>query len=304
MADAGDDPGFEAFVRARVGQGAYQAFYRPYAEKVWGLPATLLSSTVAKKRVSSSSPLELVRETLRGRTRTFEYPRHGMAALVHALRAEAVALGVSVEHGRRFTPADAPAWDRVLYSGDLDALVPGSGLEHRGLHLVFLALPVESLGETDTYYVPEERYWFGRVSIPASFSSALARPGESILCVEIPEGRWGPRHDFLGDRDELLRQLREARILPRGVEPVDALQLHVPRVYPLYRRGWRAAWEEAMHAVAGHGNIFPIGRQGLFLHCNIDHCVAISREVVAHTGEGAGAWVRRAARWLDVRVRD
>lgn len=31
-----DDVGFERFVRARVGGPAYETFYRPYAEKVWG----------------------------------------------------------------------------------------------------------------------------------------------------------------------------------------------------------------------------------------------------------------------------
>src|SRR6185436_5818923 len=37
--DADGDVGFESFVMQRVGRAAFEAFYRPYVEKVWGLPA-------------------------------------------------------------------------------------------------------------------------------------------------------------------------------------------------------------------------------------------------------------------------
>jgi UDP-galactopyranose mutase len=303
----GDDAGFERFVCERVGRGAYQAFYRPYAEKVWGLPAGELSSSVAKKRVSTSSPLELFREALsRSAPRTFQYPTLGMGVLIASLRAEALALGVELRCDRRFTPADAGAFDQVLYSGDLGDLTGSDTLTHRGLYLIYLAVPSAQLGAIDTYYLPEKRYWFGRVSIPANFSPSLGQRGETVLTVEIPEGRWGRDHDFTARLGELVAQLRAAAILPRGLQPTEARQVYVPRVYPLYRRGWRTAWRDAMSEVARHRRIFPIGRQGLFLHCNIDHCVDITSSAVAHLSAGGSAadWITAATRYLDVRVRD
>jgi hypothetical protein len=52
--------------------------------------------------------------------------------------------------------------------------------------------------------------------------------------------------------------------------------------------------------------VLPIGRQGLFLHCNIDHCIEVAHEAVRHLLEGGDArtWTARASRFLDVRVRD
>jgi len=50
------DIGFESFVKQRVGRAAFESFYRPYVEKVWGLPAKDISQTVAKSRVSTASP--------------------------------------------------------------------------------------------------------------------------------------------------------------------------------------------------------------------------------------------------------
>ncbi len=303
---AGDDPGFEQFVCDRVGRGAYQAFYRPYAEKVWGLPAAELSSSVAKKRVSSSSPLELFREALnRSAERTFQYPRLGMGVLIATLREQALALGVEIRCDRRFTRADAGSWEHVLYSGDLGDLSGAPGLEHRGLYLIYLSVPAR-LGSVDTYYLPEKRYWFGRVSLPANFSPTLACDGESLLCVEIPEGQWGRVHDFLPQLETLLGQLRDARILPKGVDPTSAHQVYVPRVYPLYRRGWRSAWRDAMHEIASWQHVLPIGRQGLFLHCNIDHCIQITSDAIAHLSarRTSPEWITSAQRYLDVRVRD
>ena len=50
----------DATFAARVGGPAYEAFYRPYAEKVWGIDPTELSQTVAKKRLSTTAPWRLV----------------------------------------------------------------------------------------------------------------------------------------------------------------------------------------------------------------------------------------------------
>jgi len=312
---SGDDLGFEHFVRERVGESAYQAFYRPYAEKVWGLSADELSTVVAKKRISTARPLSVLKKTLlqslrgaRGQQAMFQYPRLGMGALVQALCDEARACGVTLRFKKRFSLADLedPRWRCILYSGHLDDLLPQRDLSHRGLYLVYLAVPVEKLGHVDTFYAPEGCYWFGRVSLPRNFSPNLGTAGETILCVEIPEGRWGRECDFVARLDGLLEQLRAARILPAGVQPTAASQLFLPRVYPLYRRGWVGEWRRAMADAAKSGRLFPIGRQGLFLHCNIDHCVQIAADVSNHIAAGKSAldWVSAAERYLDLRVRD
>jgi hypothetical protein len=313
-----EDPGFERFVRERVGESAYQAFYRPYAEKVWGLPAREISTVVAKKRISTAQPLQVLRQALgpAGKPPTFQYPRLGMGALVQALSDEARALGVKVHFGRRFLPTDLEdsRWRYIVYSGNLDMLLPQSRLAHRGLYLLYLAIPSQKLGplgQVDTFYTPEDCYWFGRVSLPSNFSPELGARGlsdEIVLCVEIPEGRWGRDRDFLGHLDELLEQLRAARILIGSTDilPTAARQVFLKEVYPLYRRGWIHDWRHAMHSATAGGRLLPVGRQGLFLHCNIDHCVQIAADVSAHIVAGGSAqdWVMAADRYLELRVRD
>jgi hypothetical protein len=317
-----DDMGFERFVVDRVGYEAYRAFYAPYAEKVWGLDPAELSQTVAKRRVSTSNPLRLfgdaagaltaaVTRRPRESADTFLYPPQGISAIARYLHAQLVALGVPIELGTGLGRGgdldlglEGPP---VLFSGRLVDLVPTT-LEHRGLYLVFIALPIERASRAETHYCPESRCWFGRVSELSNYSPDLKRPGETILSVEIPEGRWGREADFAsGARfGELYEQLERTGIVPPRVMPIEVRQRYVPDVYPLYRRGWLDEWEASMKRVMALKRVFPFGRQGLFLHCNIDHSVDIATDLVAHVAQGgdAAGWIERTRKYLEIRVRD
>lgn len=309
-ADA-DDMGFERFVVDRVGRAAYAAFYRPYAEKVWGIDPAELSQTVAKKRVSTTTPLALLRARAarneNERRDVFLYPPGGVASIIAYLVDRLAELGVRPEPGRAFSAADFLGRAPVLYAGDLADLAPAARLEHRGLYLVYLALPIPRAGVAETYYCPDPRCWFGRVSELQHYSPALRNDGETILCVEIPEGAWGRGLDFASGARlaALLDQLARAGILPPGVRPLEIRQRFVPGVYPIYRRGWREPWRAAMQHLASLG-VVPFGRQALFLHCNLDHCATIAADAVAHVESGGtpAAWVDHAERYLELRVRD
>jgi hypothetical protein len=161
--------------------------------------------------------------------------------------------GAGAGHGGR------PEAGRAAPLGDLAG---EPSLTHRGLHLVHLAFAPGSLGDADTWYVPDARFWFGRASRPERFSAALRSGGEEVLAVEIPEGRWGESADFVARLGELTAQLVDAGIVRRDRTPLDARQTFVRGVYPMYRRGWRGRWDVAMARVAETGRVLPAGRQG------------------------------------------
>lgn len=307
---AGHDEGFEDFVLARVGSVAYERFYRPYVEKVWGLAPSRLSRSIARQRLSTSSPWSTLMGALRpGRAApTFLYPARGAAAIIASLTRQCEGLGVPVRYG---APVDRAALDalphtRVLHTGPLRALAPAEGLTHRGLYLVHIALPPGTLDDTDTWYVPDARYWFGRVSQPARFSPSMATREADVLAVEIPEGRWGGQRDFVRELATVMDQLRDAGIVRGPAAPIAAQQTWVPDVYPLYTRGWVTPWQRALDAVRALERVLPAGRQGLFLHCNMDHALRIAADAAEHLARGAStaAWLDGCARYLDLRVRD
>ena len=136
---------------------------------------------------------------------------------------------------------------------------------------------------------------------------AQRRPGEAILCVEIPEGAWGQRVDFSRGElfDALLAQLVWTGIVPAGVRPLETRQRFLPSVYPLYRRGWLAEWRATMGRVATLGNVVPFGQQGLFLHAGLDQRATLAEAAVAHvaTGSSAASWIDKAEEHLEIRAR-
>jgi hypothetical protein len=303
------DLGFAAFVKERAGHEAYEAFYRPYAEKVFGVDADTLSQSVAKKRVSTEAPFSSLISSFFSPQKTFLYPEGGIASLIERLLSRLEDLGVTVRYNRALTQGDLPElsqYKRVLFSGYPTLLVPESRLSYRGLYLLYLSFPVPSVSEVDTFYVPERYYYFGRVSEPKNFSPSRQESQETTLCVEIPQAQFGVSHDFVKDLGEVMRQLHHAKIVPKNLYPTEAKQVFLPRVYPLYLRDWPEVWRETMTRLCDLKNLFPFGRQGLFLHCNIDHCVQISRDLVRHLDQqkSPAEWVAYASRYLDVRVRD
>lgn len=307
---SGPDEGFEDFVLSRVGRVAYDRFYRPYVEKVWGVEPSRLSRSVARHRLSTSSPWSAVAGALRpGRGgATFLYPRHGVASLIETLVRDCERLGVPIHCGRALDRESLGglSHDHVIHTGHLRALAPDADISHRGVYLLHLALPPNTLDDTDTWYVPESRYWFGRVSQPARFSPALSTRDADVLAVEIPEGRWGPSVNFVRDARELMEQLVDAGIVRSCVVPIDIRQTYVAGVYPMYVRGWLAQWQRALDKVRALGRVLPAGRQGLFLHCNMDHALHIVADAVEHLTRGGttDAWIDGCARYLDLRVRD
>ena len=187
-----------------------------------------------------------------------------MAELVDFFLTGLWTAGVSVNFDSAVGIDDIKSWPGpVLYSGHLSHLTPESGLEHRGLYLLHIAVPKDSVGATDTFYLPESDFLFGRVSQPARFSDDFQADDVDILCAEIPEGRHGPAVDFTESADAIQEQLVKAGILPPSTPIVEIEQTFLPRVYPLYTRGWLTRWRAALNQVLDFGEVFPVGTLGL-----------------------------------------
>ena len=297
-----EDEGFETFVVRRVGRAAYSQFYEPYARKVWGIDPNDLSQTVAKQRVSTSNPASSI---LRKTERRFLYPEKGMGSLIDHLHEQLDKEGVALRTGTPLLGNAIPDGP-IFHTGHLHDLVIDSTLDHRGLYLLHVTVADTQLKATDTWYTPETRYWFGRVSQPALFSPQLCNPNERILCIEIPEGKWGTQRNFCADIETVMEQLFEAGITLKRTEAIKVQQTFIPRVYPMYVRGWFHEQRRVLKAVAEQGPIFPCGRQGLFLHCNMDQAVATSAAAVEHWLGGGNSleWAKHCETFADFRVRD
>ncbi len=299
---------FAEVVRAGLGPAVLDAFYGPYARKLWDADPGDLAGELARRRVSAASPAAIVRRLARGSRGgggTFLYPRRGFGSIAEAVADAAVAAGATIRLGATVTGlgrhADGGGWTvavdgaapvdaaHVWSTAPLPALVgmvdppapaaaseAASGLRHRALVLLYLVLDRPRWTEFDAHYFPGPDVLAARVSEPRNYRDDPAQPADrTVVCAEIAcwvgDGVWTAPDDVLADR--LARELGATGLpVPR---PVAVESRRLPRVYPVYRP--EAADDlAAVEAWAGDlDGLITFGRQGLFTPDNTHHALAM-----------------------------
>ena len=295
---------FDASLRAGLGPTVVDAFYGPYAQKLWATDAADLDGALARKRVSASSPSAIVRKLVRGARpegRVFLYPRGGFGQLSEAVAGAAVAagadlrLGVSVaaiEPGEPSVELDDGTRieaGTILSTMPVAALVsllggPAPDLRHRAMLIVWLVLDQARWTPFDAHYLPDPSHPVARLSEPKNYRDSRDDPaGMTVLCAEVP--CWEGDELWTSGDEELARLVVDA-LGAEGLPPVTPVGVEVarlPRVYPLYTPGfaWEQARVEAWLAEAAGERVVTLGRQGLFVPDNTHHVMAMGRAAAA-----------------------
>ena len=297
---------FSEVLRAALGPAIAERFYLPYARKIWGVDPAELSGEQARRRVGTRSAGGLARRVLaRGAAgkRTFLYPRGGYGRIVEALGAAAGAAGARIELGADVTGVDLrPDGARVVVAGGREvtarrvwstipvtalaaicapgpppqALAAASRLTYRAMLLVYLVLERPRYTPFDAHYLPAGATPVTRVSEPKNYRDGDDPPSTTVLCAEIPcdagDRLWECSDAALGRIvADALQEAGLARPAPAGVEVV-----RLRHAYPILRAGY----EERLAAIddwaAAQPALLTLGRQGLFVHDNLHHALAMA----------------------------
>lgn len=250
----------------------------------------------------------------------------GAAGLVERLRARVEALGARVVLGARvgdLTQRGGDSWlvnfthhgeslrmdaDRVVSTIPLKALA-GMMLAHkphgaaadarRGLRcignfLVTLATTRPRVSDCQWHYFPGADTIFNRGYEPGNFHPSLgatsdARGGRSLLMLEVTALPGTPLWKIT-DGELIARCLDDLE--PLGMvarREVAASSVHrIADCYPLYDMDYRRRTGSVLKYLAGFAGLVSTGRQGLFLHNNMDHSIHMGfRAAEALLGESA-----------------
>jgi protoporphyrinogen oxidase len=297
---------FAEVVRAGLGPAVLDAFYAPYARKLWDTEPERLAGELARRRVSAASPADIVRRLARGTRpegRVFLYPRTGFGAIAEAVAGAAVAAGATLRLGcgvqtlcRRpggtwtlmledgstvdadhvWSTVALPALARMVQPAAPDgALAAAAGLRHRAMVLLYLVVDRVRWTEFDAHYFPGLGVMASRVSEPRNYrDNPDDPPDRTVLCAEIPCWRddevWrAPAGDLAG---RLAAELAAAGLPEPAVIGVESRRL--PHVYPVYGPGF-AAELATLEAWATEAGVVTFGRQGLFTPDNTHHALAM-----------------------------
>jgi protoporphyrinogen oxidase len=297
---------FAEVLRAALGPAICERFYFPYARKIWGLPPEELAGEQARRRVGASSPGRILRRVLAppgAARRGFLSPRRGYGQLWEALADDAAAAGARITLGAEVTDVDlAPDGARVTVAGggevrgrrvwstiplpalaamarpapDRAALEAARGLRFRAMLLVYLVLEGGRYSPYDAHYLPEPVTPVTRVSEPPNYRDGDDPAGRTLLCAEIP---CDPDDALWETDDDALGRLAADGLAACGLPRPEPAAVHVERLrhaYPVLRPGHEDALGRLDRWAAAQPALLTLGRQGLFVHDNAHHALAMA----------------------------
>lgn len=219
------DRSFEEWIVRRYGRSLFKVYFKPYTEKVWGLPCDAISADWASNRIRSPSLAAVLKGALLPRSRSaalrisrFLYPTEGIGILADRLRRDIEAGGT----GRVCTSARVTA----LRPGGADGAwrvewTDGDGSAHTAVARdVVYTLPLTLLPSL----LPPE------LSPPEVGAAAAALAYRGLVCVFLAlKGRplSGDTWTYFPDPELTLGRIHEpvnwsARMAPDGSASVCA----------------------------------------------------------------------------------
>jgi protoporphyrinogen oxidase len=301
---------FEEWVTQRFGRRLYDAFFRTYTEKVWGMPGSEIRSEWAAQRIRDFSLLRAATYALRLRrnppptlVERFWYPRLGPGQMWEEFRRRVEERGVPVRLNQRCTAVRHSGGrvesvlvrtnghetefdvDGVLSTIPLGELVlslepeappeiqqAARRLRYRNLCLVALISTEAEPFPDNWIYLHDPGIRAGRVQNFGAWSEDMVRPGMTCLGVEY----------FCFDDDEIWSMPDEEAValatrelagigLLDPARVVDGVKVGVPKAYPVYDREYRDAVAVLRRYLSGFENLETCGRNGLHRYNNQDH---------------------------------
>jgi len=328
---------FDDEVTNRLGKTVASEFYGPYAEKLWGIPANQLDGEQARRRVSASSPLAIIKRLIRSSTptgRTFLYPKRGYGQIVEAIANAVTDSGGEIHTNSPVTHIHAESesiqivaggnsltarhvWSTAPLTKVTDIVDPkppqavmaaASSLRVRGMVLAYLVLDQDRYTQYDAHYLPSKETNIARLSEPKNYRDGIDPEGVTVLCAEIP--CWCD-DDVWNSSDQQIGELVMADLVKLGLPSarhVETKTRRLPSVYPVFERATMEDRETLLEWGQTLGNLIPFGRQGFLVPDNLHHTLGmgwdLAESIGAETDLNFGRWKDSVERFKQNIVED
>jgi protoporphyrinogen oxidase len=140
--------------------------------------------------------------------------------------------------------------------------------------LVCLVIDRPQVSENQWLYFPEKDTVFNRGYEPKNFHSSMGTADQSMIMLEIT---CHPGDEIWNKSDKQLinatvKGLEKTGLISRK-EVASSLVHRIPFTYPLYDLEYKDRMNLILRYLEQFKNLASIGRQGLFLHNNMDHSI-------------------------------
>jgi len=301
---------FEQWVTNRLGRRLYESFFRPYTEKVWGIPCTEIEADWAAQRIQGLSLRTALANALFGTGAAdtliseFQYPLLGPGMMWQRFREVVESLGAEVQLRTKVVQLEMQrhrvktvvarrdqneveiAGEHYISSMPLnellaaisppppeDVLEAARRLRYRAFVLVGLIVDRADLFPDHWIYVHNPDVRVGRLQNFKNWSAAMVPDqGKTSLGLEYfcDEG-----DEIWAMPDRQLIDLATAELARLGLagsgQVVGGVVFRQPKAYPVYDRGYRERLQVIQRYLATVDNLQTIGRSGTHRYNNMDH---------------------------------
>ncbi len=291
---------FEALALSQFGKTLNRMFFKPYSEKLFGIPASEISASWGRRKLRVGGLKDMIRRRSRLYFKDFHYPlHHGYGAIVEALY-KPVQSHVHLNHrlvqihrqtdgtyqcvfdhnGHRKTET----FSKIVSSLPLNDFSRLLGLDlplrFRSAQLVYLLVRRKQVSQNHWFYFADRDFIINRVAEFANFNEKRHSEDKTVLCCEVTDTR-----NFSVER--VIQDLTRAELL-HPEEILDAHTLELSHAYPIYERNYEKLMAKAEAFYAHHPNIHLLGRQANFAHQDIDEIYTKARHVVRELKTSTG----------------
>ncbi|MFA5191944.1 MAG: FAD-dependent oxidoreductase [Verrucomicrobiia bacterium] len=304
---------FEQWITYTFGRRLYEAFFKTYTEKVWGVSCSDIGAEWAAQRIRGLNLWRVVktailgnRQGIRTLTDQFCYPRIGagmlyekmsdkittaggrlhLGAVVEAIEVEGTTVtGVRCADGRHIkVGAEGCLLSSIPITAFVQCLTPqvptevlaaARGLRYRDHITVNLTYFGTNPFPDNWIYVHAGEVRMARITNYANFSRDMV-PTEDANGLAV-EYFCFENDDLWRMSDEALVELATEELMRIGLirrELVrDGFVLREKNAYPAYYAGYQTHFETLKNYVSRLTNVHMIGRAGMFKYGNQDHAM-------------------------------
>jgi protoporphyrinogen oxidase len=285
---------FESLVLSRFGHGLNQFFFKPYSEKLFGIPADEISPEWGRRKIRIGGVRDMVRRNSKLYFRRFYYPDAGgygaicqrlysdVRDIVH-LKTRVVGLHRDARTGTftldlvRSGVCEQLRVDAVISSLPLTVVLEQLGLSipmrFRPAVITYLLVNRPQVTRNHWFYLADAQFRVNRV---AEFKNFALDPGSlppdrTVLCCEATN------LDGL-TVERVVQELASIGVLAPA-DVLDASQLRLDQAYPIYDLAYEANIARVRHFLAERPNLFFVGRNAQFEHKDVDEIFDEARGV-------------------------
>ncbi|MEI6564613.1 MAG: FAD-dependent oxidoreductase [bacterium] len=309
---------FEQWVVSRFGRRLYEIYFKPYSEKVWGIPCSELGADFAAQRIKGMSFREALKNMFIKKNAPaslvsqFIYPSRGFGR-IHESMAEALPSGsvevdarvVKVEHDDgRITHVTCQkngveyrsAVEQVISTipvtelvkclspaAPKEVLAAAANLKYRDMVIIFLTLDREQVTPDHWIYFPTDPF-ISRFHEPKNWSKKMAPEGKTSLVVEVFCFEDEP---VFKEADPVLVERATKRLVELGLiqkqDVSGSLVIRLKKAYPLYVHDYQQYTQTIFEYLGAFKNLQLAGRNGRYKYTSADYYIEMGLRAAENT---------------------